>query len=98
MWRPRQARCVWGLHARASQHRRCARLTALRVPPPLLSPRSQNITEGIFEQTLKTMKVPGIKRIGFKQLTFGNAPFAVESIYVSDKHQVRGRSPPRHSS
>lgn len=42
--------------------------------------------EGIFEQTLKTMKVPGIKKVGFKQLTFGDAPFRVESIHVNE-HQ-----------
>lgn len=34
------------------------------------------------------MKVPGIKSISFKQLTFGDAPFRVESIHVSDKHKV----------
>uniref|UniRef100_A0A7S0RQP9 C2 domain-containing protein n=1 Tax=Chlamydomonas leiostraca TaxID=1034604 RepID=A0A7S0RQP9_9CHLO len=45
----------------------------------------KKMTEGIFEQQLKAMKVPGIKKIAFKQLTFGDAPFRVESIHVSDK-------------
>jgi len=44
------------------------------------------MVEDIFEQTLKVTKVPGVKSIGFKHLTFGDAPFRVESIHVTDKH------------
>jgi hypothetical protein len=50
----------------------------------------KQMTEQIFEQQLKAMKVPGIKKVGFKQLTFGDAPFRVESIHVSDKRRVSG--------
>ncbi|KAJ9533893.1 hypothetical protein QJQ45_026980 [Haematococcus lacustris] len=44
-------------------------------------------TEAVFEQQLRSLKVPGLKSIAFKQLTFGDAPFRVESVLVSDKQQ-----------
>jgi hypothetical protein len=44
------------------------------------------MVEDIFEQTLKVTKVPGVKSIGFKNLTFGDAPFRIESITVGDRH------------
>jgi len=44
----------------------------------------KEITENIFEEVLKVNKVPGIRSIGFKQLTFGDAPFRVESIWVNE--------------
>lgn len=50
----------------------------------------KKLTEDVFDQQLKAMKLPGIKRVGFKQLTFGDAPFRVESIHVSDKRTVGG--------
>ncbi len=49
---------------------------------------TQKQTEEIFAQTLKSTKVPGIKSVAFKHLTFGDAPFRVESIHVSDKRSV----------
>lgn len=51
-------------------------------------PPVQVMVEDIFEQTLKVMKVPGVRAIGFKHLTFGDAPFRVNSMTVSDKHGV----------
>lgn len=40
--------------------------------------------EAVFVEVLRTQKVP-IRAIGFQQLTFGEAPFRVENIYVNDK-------------
>eukprot|EP00983_Pelagomonas_calceolata_P038698 1136876-Pelagomonas_calceolata.AAC.1 len=44
------------------------------------------MVEDMFRQTLKVQKIPGVKGISFKYLTFGDAPFRVDSIEVNDHH------------
>lgn len=45
-------------------------------------------------ETLKTLKSKGVNSIGFKHLTFGDAPFRVEAMHVGPRvpHQVRSSS------
>eukprot|EP00200_Dunaliella_tertiolecta_P001773 CAMPEP_0202346946 /NCGR_PEP_ID=MMETSP1126-20121109/5518_1 /ASSEMBLY_ACC=CAM_ASM_000457 /TAXON_ID=3047 /ORGANISM="Dunaliella tertiolecta, Strain CCMP1320" /LENGTH=747 /DNA_ID=CAMNT_0048938425 /DNA_START=160 /DNA_END=2400 /DNA_ORIENTATION=+ len=51
-----------------------------------LSKMIKAMVEDMFRQTLKVQKIPGVKGISFKYLTFGDAPFRVDSIEVNDHH------------
>ena len=45
----------------------------------LCAPCVQVTVEELCADMLKQTKVPGMKSIAFKQLTFGDAPFRIES-------------------
>ncbi|MEW5302412.1 MAG: hypothetical protein WDW36_005202 [Sanguina aurantia] len=44
-------------------------------------------TEQQFAKSLKAMTVPGLKRLGFRQLTFGEAPFRIEGLTCDDSRK-----------
>lgn len=43
---------------------------------------TQEATEEQFAKSLKAMIVPGLKKVGFRQLTFGEAPFRIEGVRI----------------